>query len=43
MAAGGFLLARCVTKYDTGEIIVKALINFSASRVFWFGGNLPIV
>lgn len=42
MAAGGFLFARYVTKYDTGEMIVKALINFLAGRVFRFGGNLPI-
>jgi len=42
MAAGGFLFARYVTKYDTGEMIVKALINLLAGRVFRFGGNLPI-
>lgn len=42
MAAGGFLFARYVTKYDTSEMIVKALINLLAGRVFRFGGNLPI-
>lgn len=42
MAAGGFLFARYVTKYDTGEMIVKVLINLLAERVFRFGGNLPI-
>ena len=42
MAAGGFLFARYVTKYDTGEMIVKALINLLVGRVFRFGGNLPI-
>ena len=41
MAAGGFLFARYVTKYDTGEMIVKALINLLAGGVFRFGGNLP--
>lgn len=42
MAAGGFLFARYVTKYDTSEMIVKALINLLVGRVFRFGGNLPI-
>jgi hypothetical protein len=42
MAAGGFLFARYVTKYDTVEMIVKALIDLLAGRVFRFGGNLPI-